>query len=183
MERTDAEILKQASHKDAGSLPELLLIAATDADATVLVNIIRAAFAEYQGLLNPPSGALKESVEEIRESMRTARYVLALVGKDAVGCVMYEERGEYLYLGRLAVLPPWRGRGIARALLDYVEGRADEMGITSVRLGVRVALSDLREMYERHGYRIIAYQSNEGHSEPTYVILQKVLEGGTKREN
>lgn len=177
MERTDAEILKQASHKDAGSLPELMLVEATDADATVLVNIIRAAFAEYEGLLNPPPGALKESVEEIRESMRTARYVLALVEKDAVGCVMYEERGGYLYLGRLAVLPPWRGRGIAGALMEFVEDRARETGMPRVRLGVRVALASLRAAYDRHGYQFHAYHSHEGYDEPTYVILEKELDG------
>ena len=149
--------------------------AATDADVPAIVAIIHAAFAEYDGAIDPPSGAHHETEEKIRQKLMTDRAVVAHVGDQAVACVLYRDEGDHLYFGRLAVLPAYRNRGIAGALIDYVEERARELGLPRVRLGVRVALPQLRARYERRGYRLIEERRHAGYAETTYLIMEKAI--------
>jgi four helix bundle protein len=151
------------------------LRAATDADVPTIVALIHAAFQEYNGAIDPPSGAHKESEEKLRQAMKTERAVLALLGDQALACVLYRDEGDHMYFGRLAVLPAYRNRGIAAVLIAYVEARARELGLPRVRLGVRVALPHLRTRYERLGYRMIEERRHAGYAQPTYLVMEKLL--------
>ena len=82
-----------------------------------------------------------------------------------------------MYLGQLAVLPSYRRRDLGRFLVEYVEAKARELGLTRIRLGVRIELVGNRAYYERHGYPVFAYRSHEGYTEPTYVIMGKEMSG------
>jgi GNAT superfamily N-acetyltransferase len=161
-------------------LNDISLRAATEADIPIIVALIHAAFNEYDGVLDPPSGAHKESAENIRGKLATDHAVLALLGDQALACVFYRDEGDHMYFGRLAVLPAYRGRGIAGALIGYVEARARDLSLPSVRLGVRVALPQLRVRYERLGYRVIEERRHAGYVEPTYLVMEKLLEGVTR---
>jgi predicted N-acetyltransferase YhbS len=158
-------------------MSEITLREATNADLPALVVVLKAAFEEYRGRLDPPSGAHDESAPKVREVMRTSRAVLALSGDEIVGCVFYAPSGNHIDLFRLAVLPAQRRRGIAGALIAYVEARARELGLARVQLGVRVALSNNRAYYERLGYRFVEARTHAGYTEPTFVILEKSLKG------
>ena len=155
---------------------EITLRAATDADISALVVVLKAAFEEYRGRLDPPSGAHAETAAKLREVLRTSHAVLALAGDEIVGCVFYTPSGDHVDLFRLAVLPEYRRRGIARALIAYVEARARELGLPRVQLGVRTALTGNRAYYERLGYRLLASRMHAGYTEPTFVILEKFLD-------
>lgn len=149
---------------------------AAEADAETISEILHAAFQEYDGILNPPSGVHKETAESVRAKMQTGQWLLAKYGDRAVGCVWCEPRDGFLYLGRLGVAPSIRGRGIGSALMDAVEARARAQSLTRVRLGVRVALADMRAVYERRGYAFVEAHTHEGFTEPTHVILEKALQ-------
>jgi len=157
-------------------LNDIRLRVATAADIPIIVAIIHAAFKEYAGLLDPPSGAHNESAANIREKLTTEQAVLALLGDQIVGCVFYRDEGDHMYFGRLAVLPTYRGRGIAGVLIGHVAARACELGLPSVRLGVRVALPHLRARYERRGYRVIEEHCHAGYAVTTYLVMEKALE-------
>jgi GNAT superfamily N-acetyltransferase len=150
---------------------------ASDADIPALLAVLVAAFDEYRGLLDPPSGAHDETEERLRETLCDTHAVLARVGGELVGCVFYASMGDYVDLFRLAVLPSHRRRGVGRALIEYVEERALAWGIACVQLGVRVALPANRAYYERMGYRFLEARAHLGYAEPTYVILEKNLSG------
>jgi GNAT superfamily N-acetyltransferase len=150
-----------------------LLREASEADAETLAALLRDAFEEYRGKLDPPSGAHDETADKVREKLEYARAVLALADGSPAGCVFYEAPEEYAYFSRLAVLPAYRRRGLARVLIEYVEGRARELGRPRVRLGVRIALPQQRSYYERLGYRAIHALTHAGYAEPTYLMLEK----------
>jgi ribosomal protein S18 acetylase RimI-like enzyme len=154
-------------------MTELVLREATEADAEAIVALLHAAFDEYRGRLDPPSGVHQETAETVRRKMATTRVVLVLAGGAAAGCVFYEPGANRLHLGRLAVFPARRRRGCGRRLIEYVEARARELGLPCVRLGVRLALPDLRAYYEREGYRVVEYRAHDGYTAPTYVMLEK----------
>lgn len=153
---------------------------AGDADAPLIVEVLYRAFREYEGVLDPPSGVHKESVASVREKMETGHWLMAEEDGRAVGCVWYENRGEYVYLGRLAVAPEFRGRGIGDALMQAVEAGARAENVLCVRLGVRTVLEKMQGAYERRGYRVIRYETHAGYEKPTYLLMEKVLKGASK---
>lgn len=157
-------------------MSELQLREASANDAEAIIVLLYAAFEEYIGVLDPPSSVHKQTAESIQAKMGQAHWVLAEQDSAPVGCVMYENRGDYVYLGRLGVTPELRGRGIASALMRYVEARAQEIGVPAVQLSVRLTLSENRAMYERRGYRFLSYETHPGYPGPTYVTLGKNIE-------
>ncbi|HEX6289762.1 MAG TPA: GNAT family N-acetyltransferase [Herpetosiphonaceae bacterium] len=148
---------------------------ATEADIPQIVEVIRAAFAEYDGRLDPPSSAQARTVEATRRELARGSAIVALLDGAIVGCVFYFAYADHMYFSRLAVLSAYRGRGFARRLIVAVEDRSRVVGLSRVRLSVRLALPELRAAYERLGYTFLRYGTHEGYAEPTYVTLQKAL--------
>jgi GNAT superfamily N-acetyltransferase len=151
----------------------MVLREATDQDAPILVRLMHVAFEEYLGRLDPPSAAHTETTDTVRARLRVGSAVVALIDDEAVGFAFYQPQETHLYFSRLSVVPKYRNRGIGRALIGYVETRALEAGFQGVRLGVRVPLAHLRARYERLGYNVTTYVAHGGHTEPTYVLMEK----------
>lgn len=82
-----------------------------------------------------------------------------------------------MYLGRLAVLPAYRQCGLGKKLVEAVEEKARTAGFNSVSLAVRIALPGNREFFERLGYKVTRYESHEGYTEPTFMVLNKTTGG------
>jgi GNAT superfamily N-acetyltransferase len=147
---------------------------ATVEDAAILLRLIAAAFEEYVGVLDPPSGAHNETIATVGRKLASGAAALALVDGEPAGCAFYEPHNRNLiYFGRLSVLPRFRNQGIGHALLDYVERRAKDSGAAGVSLGVRLQLPHLLARYERLGYRITRYLTHDGYANPTFVIMEK----------
>ncbi|HVN55892.1 MAG TPA: GNAT family N-acetyltransferase [Anaerolineaceae bacterium] len=153
----------------------LLLRPARLEDAPLLQYLVQAAFTEYEGKLDPPSGAHQETVETVRELLQKGGAILALVENEPAGCVFFQNEGSYLWLERLSVLPKYRRRGVARALIEAVEQEAALQKIPAVQLGTRLALTHLKDYYTRLGYRPIRFEAHEGYTKPTYVLMEKEI--------
>lgn len=115
-----------------------------------------AAFAEYTGGLEVPSGALSETVEDVVAHMALGGAVLAFDGETAVGSGRFERREGCVYIGRLSVHPAHRGKGIGGAMMDVLEDLGRSEGFAEAMLGVRTAISRNVDMYLRRGYEIVA---------------------------
>jgi ribosomal protein S18 acetylase RimI-like enzyme len=90
-----------------------------------------------------------------------------------LGCVMTEQVEDDLHLGRLAVLPAARGRGLARRLVAAVEADARRRGLAGTRLGVRIALPENQRLFAGLGYVEIARATHPGFDHPTYITMRK----------
>jgi GNAT superfamily N-acetyltransferase len=148
---------------------------AATADIPAALAVLHTAFEEYQGRLDPPSRVHRETVESLAGAMAAGRLILAELDATLVGCVLYHAELDHIYFGRLAVLPAYRRRGVAGVLIAYVEQRGRELNLPCVRLGVRVGLPELRDRYQRLGYRQVEARQHEGYAEPTYLIMEKPL--------
>ena len=144
-------------------------------DAESLLRVLLASFAEYAGRLDPPSGIHAETVESTRRRIEQGAALFAEQEGACIGGAFLEPREGFLYLGRLGVLPAHRQRGVGQSLLEAAESWARERDYRSIRLGVRVRLPHLHRYYESKGYRIIAFHSHPGYSDPTYVEMEKEL--------
>ena len=118
-------------------------------------SIMRTAFAEFQGTLQPDSGANRETVEDVQAAMREGGAVLAWDGPEAIGSARYVIHLDHLYVERVAVLPSHRRRGIASKLMACMEERARELGRPRIRVGVRMSLTGNVDLYRSLGYATI----------------------------
>jgi ribosomal protein S18 acetylase RimI-like enzyme len=147
--------------------------AAGAAEATRIAQVIRAAFAEYRGVLHPPSGALAVDTAAVKGLIETGGVLVCESGGQIVACVHHQIHEDHVYLGRLSVLPEYRGRGLAARLVAEVEALAASAGRGRVRLGVRLALPRNRAFFEALGYRQVGLDSHAGMTVPTFVWLEK----------
>jgi len=113
---------------------------------------MRAAFAEYAGVLAQPSGALSETLQDVQLAMTSGGAALAFIGATPVGSARFLPDGEGIYVGRVAVLPTYRRRGVASALMRFLEDHARRGGKKHVRIGVRESLPSNIALYQTLGY-------------------------------
>ncbi len=110
-------------------------------DRTALQAIRRRVFIEEQGI--PES-------EEWDDIDPVARHVLAVsLNRDAVGTGRLEPTGK---IGRVAVLPQYRGSGVGSLIMGHLVNQATESGFTSVYLHAQAAAAGF---YERLGFRAV----------------------------
>ncbi|MEO8288216.1 MAG: GNAT family N-acetyltransferase [Chloroflexota bacterium] len=144
-------------------------------DAEVLHGIVQAAFGEYRGVLAVPPSALGETLEEVREAVLGGQVLVAWDGDRAVGTVRYEVQPEHLYVGRLAVLPEYRGHSIGAALMGYLEELAPRLGLRRMRLGTRASMEKNIVFYERLGYTIVKQEPHTSGPD-VWVWFEKELD-------
>jgi len=116
---------------------------------------MRAAFAEYVGQLNPESPCHTESVEQVEAALLDGGAILAWVDGQAVGSARYALHERGFYVGRVSVLPEFRGCGVARAMMEYMETVARDYGYRAMELCSRLNLPKNIALYERLGYQIV----------------------------
>lgn len=157
-------------------MSDLVLRRATPSDAHLILDLIQAAFAEYRGRLVPDSGAYGETPEGIAAQLVGDQGAM-IAERDgmAVGCVLYRNKGEDFYFGRLSVLPNHRRSGVAEALVAAVEDEARTRGAQGVLLGVRIALPGNQRLFARLGYVEISREAHPGFTEPTSINMRKLL--------
>ncbi|MEX2246751.1 MAG: GNAT family N-acetyltransferase [Dehalococcoidia bacterium] len=100
-----------------------------------------AVFVDEQGI---PSN------EELDDHDATAVHCVAYDGPTPVGAGRLLLSDGYAKVGRMAVLPPRRGEGIGRLILEALEREAAARGAPVLRLSAQLHASDF---YERAGYR------------------------------
>lgn len=116
---------------------------------------MRQAFAEYEGVLLVPSSAHAESVEDVRAAMERGGAVLAFWEGNVAGSARYRVDPDVLYVGRVAVLPAYRRRGVARAMMLFIEELGPTVGRDRVRVIARESLPGNVELYRQLGYHLV----------------------------
>jgi len=151
----------------------LTLRLARAADAAVIADLVRLAFSTQSVRTNPPSSALKETPASVTRELQQGGGAVIESDGVMVGAVLWREEEGSLYVGRLAVHPSQRRRGIARLLMAEAEREARRRGLTRLHLGVRLPLEDNRRFFLSCGFEDVEFLSHEGFSEPTWVRMER----------
>lgn len=146
-------------------------------DALLVHCVMRAAFAEYAGVLNPPSGAQSETVEDVAAAMAGGGAVVARLDGEAVGCARYLRKDDRLHVERVSVLPAYRGRGIAAQMMQFIENQAPSMGYSLLKVGVRQSLPQNVALYRKHGYRIASIEPHPRGPDHTLWLVKQLPAG------
>ena len=122
--------------------------------------------------IDPPSGVLKES--EVDFAVRLARepcFIVEAEGK-LIASMFCRRDGDALYIGRLAVHPEWRRRGIANALMEAAKAEARRIGAKRMTLGCRIVLTSNLALFRHHGFVVVGYETHTGFSAPTSYNME-----------
>jgi len=110
-------------------------------DIAACARLRRAVFIDEQGV--------PERVEQDGRD-GAAHHILAMLDGRPVGCARILTEGEIGKIGRLCVLPAWRGRGIGAALIGACLAHMRSLpGLTRAQLGAQAHALGL---YEKQGF-------------------------------
>ncbi len=146
---------------------------ATKSDVSKILSLILKAFKQYEGMLDPPSGAHKETIETISTKLNEGGAIIAEWDGRSIGCAIYKKNADNLYMGRLAVDTSFRKQGIGNILLEMIEQKAKELGYNKILIGVRIGIPGLTEFYNKRGFNITEYCCHDGYTNPTFVRMIK----------
>lgn len=159
---------------DAVTEPRRLDPTAAEMDA--VHGLLVAGFAGMEGQIDPPSSIHHTGVAELRRM--AAAGPAWVLGDPPVACVFGERRGDRLYLGKLAVAQPCRGRGLARQLIAAAEAHARAADLAALELRTRVELVDNHATFARLGFRCTGQTAHPGYDRPTSLTFTKSLTPG-----
>jgi len=128
---------------------------ATEQDAVTIYSLMMEAFEEYRAAV-PPSSALDETVDSVREALQGGQGAAILL-EDArpTAMVRYEIEGETIHFFRLSVVPSRRRRGYAKQLIKWIEHLAVSKGLNYARCKVRQTVQNNVSMYQNMSYEIV----------------------------
>ncbi|MCS6898299.1 MAG: GNAT family N-acetyltransferase [Myxococcales bacterium] len=131
-----------------------LLRPARDEDSAAFLAILEAVFAEYPGCVLV--------LDEEPEMQQPASAFAALGGQiwaleghgQVLGMVALQPSASgVVELKKLYLLPPARGQGLGRALIEHVEEEARRLGARRVHLWSDTRFTTAHRVYEHLGYR------------------------------
>lgn len=147
---------------DTASWPEVLAL-------------LRTAFAFMDGQIDPPSSLHRLTIAEMARQAAPGAVFAVIENGHPVACLFCSAGPDALYLGKLAVAPSRRGRGLARALIHAAAKEARDRGLTALELSTRVELTENHAAFARLGFVRTGTESHPGYDRPTSILMRKTL--------
>jgi GNAT superfamily N-acetyltransferase len=142
-------------------------------DWTGLHALLASCFGPMEGRIDPPSSFVAMTPDTLRAKAADEVLILAHDGPTLVGCAFCAPKGEALYLGKLAVAPGYRGRGLLRRMLDSADAVARARGLTALTLQTRVELTENHATFAALGFRRTGTEAHEGYDRPTSLLFRR----------
>jgi len=122
-------------------------------DAGAVAGCLAAAFASYKTAYSPSAFADTVASEQgVRLRIQQAHVLVAITCGNVVGTISARIRGNHGHLRGMAVLPEFRGTGLAADLLTAIETWLRARGCAEVTLDTTEPLMAAMRFYENHGY-------------------------------
>jgi GNAT superfamily N-acetyltransferase len=135
------------------SAAEVLIRAADANDTTDILKCLATAFEPFRAEYTPAAYAdTVLSDETVRLRLRRMHVLVAMVARNVVGTISASANAEEGHLRGMAVLPEWRGLGVAAQLLATIEGWLHSRGCKRSTLGTTLPLKAAMRFYEKNGY-------------------------------
>jgi GNAT superfamily N-acetyltransferase len=141
---------------------------AAAADVAIVDQMIReaAAWVDALGVVMWEDGELDAA--RIHDEVTRGMFFLALVDGEVAGAIRFQlvdalfwpdrPEGEAAFVHRLVARRAFKGRGVARALLEWAKGHARAHGRSLLRLDCDANRPKLRALYESCGFRLHSYR-------------------------
>ncbi|MEM9781072.1 MAG: GNAT family N-acetyltransferase [Pseudomonadota bacterium] len=144
-------------------------------DARAVHALVQRCFEPLRGRIDPPSSAERLDEMTIRAHAAAGELWAMLDTGRPVGCIFLSRMPDSLYIAKLAVDGAFRGRGLARMLIDRAVDRAEMLGLPRLIAQSRVELTEVHAMFEALGFRRIGTTSHPGYERPTSITFAREL--------
>lgn len=144
-------------------------------DWSGLLALLRQSFAYMEGRIDPPSSLHSFDEAKLAAKAASEDLVLAYVDGKLAGCLFAAAKGDALYLGKIAVRPDLRGRGIARRLFELAEASARAHGLKALELQARIELTENHRTFTALGFEKTGEGRHPGYTRSTDVNFRKEL--------
>jgi len=143
-------------------------------DWQALLDLILASFATMNGVIDPPSSALKLTPQLLQEKAATEIGYIASKQGQLLGCAFFRpEPPDCLYVGKLAVSPEAQGKGIGKKLLDTAIAQARSRNLPRLRLETRIELVGNHQCFAKWGFVTTAEKAHKGFDRTTFIEMQR----------
>jgi GNAT superfamily N-acetyltransferase len=122
------------------------------ADWSSLLALLQTSFAYMDGRIDPPSSLNEMTEDSLRAKARREHLLVAKDHGQLVGCAYADVRSTCVYVGKVAVAPEVRSRGVARKLLAAAESIAQTTGRQVLELQTRVELIENHDTFSALGF-------------------------------
>ncbi|MCB5236096.1 GNAT family N-acetyltransferase [Niallia circulans] len=137
------------------------------------------AFEDYR-YIEVPSSALTEPVDKLINALksRTEQAIIYWLDDIPLGSARLQLKDDSLYFSRLSVIPSARGKGIAKAMLAWMEEYALLNRKQKVECKVRANIPKNIELYEKLGFVITKEETaaNPNGMAVKAVYMEKLVE-------
>ncbi len=135
------------------------IVSADRTDCEILSSIVRESNKDVAKLLGlridnaPKHSSFCTDQWILADFERGQEYFIARENGISTGCVAFEQPdSDTAYLNRLAVLPPFRRKGIGSALVEHIVGYSREKKVSTISIGIIAEHTELKEWYRKLGF-------------------------------
>jgi ribosomal protein S18 acetylase RimI-like enzyme len=146
-----------------------LLRSASDEDALVVTELVRAAYEHYVERIGMLPGPMTEDYARV---IGDRQVTVAEVDGTIVGVIVLGVDAEGFVIENVAVHPSQRGRGLGRALLQLAEAEAARSGFDTIHLYTHEKMTENLALYSRIGY--VEYDRRR-QGESSLVYMRKTI--------
>lgn len=114
----------------------------------------------------------KPATEDYRPRIERGEVWILEIEGEPTGIVALEGNAEHLLIYSIAVKPDAQRKGYGRALLDFADERAIELGLNEVRLYTNEQMKRNLMLYRRHGFVEVGRRPHP--SRPGQVLIDMV---------
>jgi GNAT superfamily N-acetyltransferase len=140
-----------------------------------LLALLHANYAYMAARIDPPSSLLRMDAAEFEKKSREETMILAWAGERLAGCLFAALREDCVYVGKLAVDAPFRGRGIARRLMLAAEALARAHLRPFMELQTRIELTENHAAFASLGFAKVNEYAHPGYDRPTSITMRKKM--------
>ena len=144
-------------------------------DWSGLHELLKDCFAFMDGRIDPPSSLKQMTPDILREKAGEETLVVVLCDDDLVACGFLRETQEAIYIGKLAVKPTFRKRGILKSMVHVAEQHARERRKAALELEARVELVENHKTFGALGFVKTGESSHAGYDRATSITMKKPL--------
>ena len=152
-----------------------LRAAGPDEDWAAIRALVLRAFAVMDGRIDPPSSLTRWDAGTFAETVCDGCGFVAVEAARPVGFVAGTVEDGALYLGKLAVDPDRRGRGIARGLIDMAAAEAARRGLPRLRLKCRIEMVETQAAFRAMGFSETGRSAHPGFDRATSVTMERAV--------
>ncbi|MBN2007218.1 MAG: GNAT family N-acetyltransferase [Anaerolineae bacterium] len=144
------------------------LIPAADLSSTALMTLINAAYADYYLPVHIDQTQLFEM--RLQEDIDFTKSFVAFVNHQPIGVALLSVRERQGWLSGVGVLPGFRRRGIARAVIRHIQNLVAELGLQTLWLEMLAQNDPGAALYQRLGFvkarDLLVLRAEAGQYEP-----------------